>query len=164
MEEQKIFYYKFKPLNLWLIFNLIFLTGFIFALIKCPFLQYWWQMKVLLGTLLFSFLVWGWKYLAKHRLAIINNEGIKIDHCQILPWKDIQNAEEKIIRCGLRHYKVLILNPKAGINYHYNFLQKHNCNFTAFSIPLYNIIRPEDAKEICEIISQKVNLIKLPEV
>ena len=64
--------------------------------------------------------------------------------------------EEKEVRCWFRKYKVIVLNPKKNIDYQYNYLQKHNCGFGAFSIPLYGIVREEDIKEIRDILAKKV--------
>jgi len=44
-----------------------------------------------------------------------------------------------------------------------NFLQRHNGDFTPFSIPLYEIVSPEDAAELTEIIAEKVKLTRLPQ-
>lgn len=49
----------------------------------------------------------------------------------------------------------MTLVPKDGISYRYNFLQKHNGDFTPFAIPLYGLLSPEDEKEIAEIVAEK---------
>ena len=160
MTETKTFYYRFNPLNPWLILNLSLLIILTYGSIKCPCLLYWRQMQVLWGTLIFSSLAWGWKSLCKHRLAAINDENITIDRCRPLAWKDVKSAEEKTVRCGFRKYRIITLNPKEKINYRYNFLQKHNCGFGAFSLPLYDIVRPEDIAEITTLIEKKVPITK----
>lgn len=156
MKETKTFYYHFDPVNGWLILNAVLLIVMIYASIMCPCLAYWWQMQVLWAVVIFSILAWGWKYLLKHRLAVISDEEITIDSCRPLAWKDIEKAEEKTVRCGLRKCRIISLTPKKDIKYKYNFLQKHNCGFGAFSIPLYNIVNFKDAEEIKKIIAQKV--------
>ena len=45
-----------------------------------------------------------------------------------------------------------INKPKEGIDYKYNFLQKHNCDFTPFSIPLYDIMDTKDRDELVALI------------
>ena len=90
-------------------------------------------------------------------MAIVSDEGIKIDHCRILKWKDIESTEEKDVLCGFKHMPVLVLTPKKDIEYKYNFLQKHNSGFTAFSIPLYDIVAPNDRDELIELIKRRVN-------
>lgn len=143
--------------------NAALIITFAWGLTRCPCLLYWYQTQILLGVLLFSILAWGYKYILKHKMAVITDQDITIDHCNPLKWQDIASAEEKIVRCGLRKYKVIVLTPKDGIDYKYNFLQKHNCGFTAFSIPLYGIISDTDAAEISQIIADKIPLTKLPE-
>lgn len=159
MKEQKVFYYKFEPVNAWFVFNCVLLITLGYGSFRCPCLLYWPQMQILWGTAVFSWLVWGYKYLLKHKMAVVTEDSIAIDHCRPLPWKDIKNAEEKTVRCGFRKYRVIVLHPKDNIDYKYNFLQKHNCNFTAFSIPLYGILSKEDEEEMTQIVKQKVPMI-----
>ncbi len=158
MKEAKSFYYQFNPINVWLVFNAVMTIIFGYALFKCPCLFYWWQSWVLIGVLAFSIAMWTYKYAFRHRMALIDDKTIKIDHCQPLAWKDVEYAEEKIVRCGWKKYKIISLVAKKGINYKYNFLQRHNCEFGAFSVPMYGIISDKDAKEIKKIIADKVKL------
>lgn len=161
MLNEKKFYYKFKPLNVWLFLNLCFAL-FLFHCGWCfPSLLFWWQMQVLIGTCLFSWGLWIYKYLFSHLLAVIDDEKIKIDHCEPLYWTDVDKAEEKFVQCDFRKYPVIILVPKSGLKYQYNFLQKHNGKFTAFSLPLYPVISRKDAKKLETIVAQKVKLKKL---
>lgn len=162
MKEAKTFYYHFDKINAWFVFNMALLITLSYVSFKCYCLLYWWQTQVLWGVLVFSWLVWGYKYLVKHKLAVIDDKTITIDHCRPLAWKDIEYAEERLVRCGLRKLKVIVLVPRDGIKYQYNFLQKHNGEFTPFSIPLYEIVSKEDAAEISALIAKKVKLVKLP--
>ena len=155
MEKPQTFYYTFNPLNLWLIFNVVLLVVFAYALICCPDLFYWSQTKVLIATVAFSVLAWCWKYVLKHKMAIITDDYIKIDHSAPLYWRDIASADKQTVRCGLRKCEVIALNPKEGIDYKYNFLQRHN-PFPPFSIPLYGIVSNKDIEEITAIIKAKV--------
>jgi len=161
MMKAKEFYYTFNKINAWFIFNAALLIMLVYISFKCSCLLFWWQTQVLWGVALLSWLIWGYKYLLKHRVALIDDKTITIDHCRPLAWKDIKQAEERIVRCCFRKLKVIVLVPKEGIDYQYNFLQKHNGDFTAFSIPLYEIVSPEDAKAIKEIIARKVKLVEL---
>ena len=99
--------------------------------------------------------LWGYKHI-KHKAVVISDSSIKIDYCEPLAWKDIKKAEIKIVKMGNKDYKILSLTPKENIEYHYNWLQKHNCNFGAFAIPLYGILTPEDEKEITAIVQGKI--------
>jgi len=153
----KTFYYRFKPFNLWLIFNILLVIKAFYCIIKHPAILIYPQSYIILACILISILVWCYKYLFKHPLATVSDKGIKIDHCQILKWKDIESTEKKDVYCGFKHMPVLVLNPKKDIEYKYNFLQKHNSGFTAFSIPLYDIVAPEDRDELIELIKQHIN-------
>lgn len=133
--NEKIFYYRFNKLNAWLILNLALTITLVYWGVRCPCLLFWVQTQVLLGVCLLSWLAWGWKYVLKHKAVVVDDEGIKIDYCQKLPWKDIARTEEKDVRCCFRNCRVLTLVPKDGISYRYNFLQKHNGDFTPFAIP-----------------------------
>lgn len=162
MKKEKVFYYHFDKINAWFIFNMALLITLTYASVKCYCLLFWWQTQVLWSVLAYSWLTWGYKYLMKHQLAVINDKTITIDHCRPLAWKDIDRAEERIVRCGFRKLKVIVLLPREGLKYQYNFLQKHNGAFTPFSIPLYEIVSPEDADELAALIADKVKLVKLP--
>ena len=163
MKEAKTFYYHFDKINAWFVFNAALLITMLYVSVKCYCLLFWWQTQVLWGVTVFSWLVWSYKYLLPQRLAVVDDKTITIDHCRPLAWKDIKNAEEKIVRCGFRRLRIIVLHPKKGINYRYNFLQRHNGDFTPFSIPLYEIVSPEDAAELTEIIAEKVKLTRLPQ-
>ena len=156
MTDEKIYYYDFNKVNAWLVLNLALTITLGYWSVKCVCLLYWVQTQILIGVCVFSWLVWGWKYLLKHQAVVVDSEGIKIDYCQKLFWKDIARTEEKEVRCGLRRCKVLTLVPKEGIEYKYNFLQRHNGGFTPFAIPLYGLLSPEDEKEIVKIVTSKV--------
>lgn len=152
----KIYYYRFKRFNLWLLFNILFSVKMIYCIVKYPTVMTYPQSYVLIGCLFVSIAVWCYKYILVHPMAIVTHEGIKIDHCNILKWKDIEGTEEKIVYCGFQKMKVLILKPKQDIDYRYNFLQKHNCGFTPFSIPLYGILSKEDEKELVDLINNQI--------
>ena len=89
---------------------------------------------------------------------MITPESIKIDHCNPLNWKDIRFAEERIVHCMGMRRKVIVLVPVDNLDYKYNFLQKHNGEFTPFSIPLYGILSKDDEDKIRNIVAKKVPL------
>jgi len=119
---------------------------------------------VMLVTIFVSWGLWFYKHCMKQVLAVVTDESIKIDHCRPLLWSDVTSAEERLVPCGLRELKVIILNTREDMNYHYNFLQKHNGGFTPFSIPLYNVILKTDADAISQEIARRVPLTKLTDV
>ncbi len=153
--KEKIIYYSFQKVNFHFYINilltLIMLKCF---MCRCPFLCVS-QLNVWTLICACSWLLWYWLYVKKHIMAIITDEGIKIDHCEILRWKDIKSTEEKEVRCCFKRRKVIILNIKDNVKYHYNYLQKNN-PFTAFSIPLYGIVSDTDIKAIKDIFAKKI--------
>ncbi len=154
--EKQIFYYNFNKINAWLILNLALSITLIYWGIKCVCLLYWIQTQILIGLCVISWLGWIWKYILKHQAVEVDDEGIKLDLSDKLKWKDIKSIEEKEVRCCLKTYKVMILRPKENVEYHYNFLQKHNGEFTPFAVPLYGILSKEDERTIVEIIKHKI--------
>jgi len=157
---QKTFYYKFKKNYIWLILNVAALAGIIFCCIRHPSLTVWLETQTLVILLTVMLVLWIYKFVLRHPMAVIDDETIKIDHTNPLKWSDIASAEEKIVNCCGKK-RIISLIPKDNINYKYNFLQKHNGDFTPFSIPLYGIISPEDEEEITKIVARKVGLKRL---
>ncbi len=152
----KIYYYRFNRLNCWLIFNLLLIAKAVYCAVKYPVIFAYPQSYVILGCIFVSIAAWCFKYLLKHSVAYVTEDSIKIDHCNPLKWKDIESTYEKDVYCGFKKMPVLVLKPKDGIDYKYNFLQKHNCDFTPFSIPLYDIMDTKDRDELVALIKQKV--------
>ena len=156
----QVFYYRFKTNYVWLILTFL-LLWFVLSLVnKFPVIIYWWEFWGLLGSCVYSLALWAIKYLKKHKMAVIDDKYIKIDHCRPLPWRLVACAEFKTVRCGFRKLPIIAIRTKRPINYSYNPLQKlcSKSDFTAFSIALYALSQ-EDVRKICEIISQKTILI-----
>ena len=158
--QPKIFYYHFDWLNAWFILNAVLFVMLVYIGIYCPRLYFWPQTQVLFGVLVFSLLMWFYKCIVKHQMALVTDDFIKIDHTKPLYWRDVAYAEEREIFCCFKKRKILVLVPKEGIDYQYNFLQKHNGDFTPFSIPLYGILTPQDEQELVEIVHQKIKSAK----
>lgn len=154
----EIIYYHFKKNYTWLILNILALV----ALCSCLFCSlsyaFWWEFQILFGLLIFSLLLWIYKYALKQTMAIITDDTIKIDHTNPIAWNDIEIAEERIVNCCGKKRRVIVLIPKKDIDYKYNFLQKHNGEFTPFCLPLYGILTPEDEEKIFRIVAHKVGL------
>ena len=100
------------------------------------------------------------KYLKKHKMAVIDDKYIKIDHCRPLPWRLVACAEMKIARCCFKKLPIIAIKTKKPIRYSYNPLQRlcSKMDFTAFSIALY-ALKPSDVKKVTEIITQKTILL-----
>lgn len=153
----EIIYYRFKKNYPWLAFNVLFLIALISCACYCKALWYWLEMQVLLGVFSVYLLIWCYIHLCKHKMAVITDEYIKIDHTNPLKWTDIASYEERTVQCCGKK-RILALIPKEGIDYKYNYLQKHNGDFTPFSIPLYGILTPEDEEKVIKIVKDKVKL------
>ena len=86
----------------------------------------------------------------KPTLAIINKEGIKIDHNETLKWYDVELAEEKYTSYITRRPLIALhVTPDNLKKYRLTFMQvlcKNNV-FTPFSIPMY-AMHPKDAEAI----------------
>ena len=163
MSESKNFYYHFKPLNFWLLLNIILTIIIGCCLANFHSCRYMSQFYILAGLMIVSWGGWIFKHLFKQKLATITDEYIKIDHCQPLLWENVIDAEEKIVNCCFKQFKVIILNTVPNMKYKYNFLQKHNGEFTPFSLPLYEVISKEDAAALQEIVADKVKYTSLSE-
>ena len=59
MTETKTFYYRFNPINLWLILNAALLITLSYCCARCPCILYWPQTQVLWGVLIFSLAAWA---------------------------------------------------------------------------------------------------------
>lgn len=155
---QEIIYYHFKKNYVWLILNVLALALLGSCLFKSLSYACWWEFQVLFALLVFSLLIWVYKYAMKQPMAVITDETIKIDHTNPIAWKDIESAEERMVKCCGKERRVIVLLPKKNIDYKYNFLQKHNGDFTAFCLPLYGILTPEDEEKVFRIVADKVGL------
>lgn len=158
--EGRVFYYHFKTNWIWLVLTLLLFAFMLHCMICYPILIYWWQSWTLLGVCVYSFTLWAIKYLCHHKMAVIDDKRIKIDHCRPLPWRMVACAELKVIRCCFKKLPIIVLRPKRPLHYRFNLLQKLliHSDFTPFSIALY-ALTPNDAKRIASIIAQKTILI-----
>lgn len=158
--ESYVFYYHFKTNYVWLFLTLLLLGFIIGVLFRIPMLIYWWQSWGLLIACIYSLVLWCIKYKIKHKMVVVDDKYIKIDHCRPLPWRLVACAEIKTARCGFRKLPIIVIRTKKPINYSYNPLQKlcSRMDFTAFSIALY-VLTPDDIKKIKEIISRKTILL-----
>ena len=159
MTETKIFYYSFPKFNLHFALNFT-LTFMILCGARCyPRMFMWWPVIMFCVATGICWLFWILLYVVKHKMLVITDKSIKIDHCEPLPWKDIDHAEIRYVRYCLCKKPIIALIPKKKIKYNYNLLQKslikRGNGFPAFSIPLYEIVSPADAIEIYNIIADK---------
>jgi hypothetical protein len=97
----------------------------------------------------------------KPTLAVVNRDGIKIDHNELLKWQDVTVAEEKYTSyISRRPLIALHVEPEKLKQYHLTFMQvlcKGNV-FTPFSITMY-AMRPEAAENIRKVIKKYVKYV-----
>ena len=104
----KTYYYHFNKFDKTFVAMVLGLVILAWMGFQCPCS---WAIFILL------ILIWGYKNLMKQKAVVITDKSIKIDHCEPIAWDDIESAEEKIVRCGFKNRKVIILKPKKGIKY-----------------------------------------------
>ncbi len=155
---QETIYYHFKKNYIWLMLNVMALVLIASCLLKNLSYACWWEFQVLTSLFIFTLLIWIYKYAIKQPMAVITDETIKIDHSNPIAWKDIELAEERMVKCCGKERRVIVLLPKKGLDYKYSFLQKHNGEFTPFCLPLYGILTPEDEEKVFRIVAEKVGL------
>lgn len=147
--KQKIFYYHFKKINICLVAAILEIALICYVDVN-SFLM--WSIFVM------TMAVWGYKNLIKHPAVIITDKDIKIDYSRPIAWTDIKYATIKNVQLLSETKRVLALIPKENIHYHYSYLQKNNCDFGPFPIPLYGVLTAEDEKEIIRLIEQKIEI------
>ncbi len=154
--EKEVFYYHFRKLNFWLFFNFLLTALVVCCLARWPICIYWWKLQFLIGVIAVSFVLWFLMYVKKHRLAVFDNDGVALDHCVPLSWTDIVSARETKARCLFRKRPILVLQPKEGLEYPYNAMQKLSMksDFTAFSFPLY-AMSAQDKARLYEILKER---------
>lgn len=144
---KKTFYYKFNKIDNCFWAMVLAFIMLVYDKFSCP---------VSWVLFIICLLAWIYKNILKQACVTVTDNDIKIDHCTPLPWKDVKDFEIKDVSlCGGK-MKVLSLIPQKNIKYHYNWLQRNNCNFGAFPIPLYGILSKKDEDEIIKIVKSKV--------
>ena len=156
MHEQT-FYYNFKGNALLFILNTL-LTVFLICGFEFAFLSHDFALSGSAAILcMLVWIFWIWKNILPHKAVVIDDEGIRIDHCQKLKWKDIDYAEYKTVRCCFINRKIISLVPKADADIKLNLMQKGQNPFPPFSIPLYGILRKEDEEAIIKAVTSNLS-------
>lgn len=162
--KETIFYYDRRQL---IILSVLYamITVFIYMIAVCLlqacFYGSWLLLGLQIATEIIGLLALGSALFVTffpQKLAVVNKDGIKIDHNQLLKWHDIAVAEEKYTSyINRRPFMALHLKEGALEQYRLTFMQKlcKNNIFTPFSIPMY-AMRPEDAAHIREMIKKQV--------
>ena len=146
---QKKFYYTSSKFDIFLI-----IAG-IELILLCTICM---ENKLMWSAFIMTLIVWFCKHFLKKPAIVITDNDIKIDFSNPIAWSDIEDAEIKNVRLCGKNKKTLCLNPKQGISYKYSYLQKNNCCFGPFPIPLYGILSKEDEEEITKLVQEKITL------
>ena len=151
-ETQQTFYYSRRKLGIYLLFNLgllalaVLFTWSIFPDYKPVY-------YFALGTCSLSILSALFVFLIRLPLAVIDADGIKIDHNQPLKWTQIKSVESLTLKCFGLERPILRITPQKIDNYHMTLMQKiaGNSQFGSFSIPLY-AMNDDKAQKIAKLI------------
>jgi len=163
-QKETFFYYDRRQLivltAMYMLFS-IFVYIISDDLVRVNLYNNWFLLALLIATQIFTLLALAsvvFVTTVPQTLAIVNKEGITIDHNALLKWQDIEVAEEKYTSFLTRRpFIALHINKENLKKYKLTFMQKlcKNNIFTPFSIPMY-AMRPEDAAEIRNIIKRHV--------
>ncbi|MBR1373360.1 hypothetical protein IJ556_02790 [bacterium] len=162
-KEVTFYYDKRQQIVLLGLYSIISLLVYIISetIVSTGLYNNWFLLVVLIITQVLTLLALAaifYVVIMPPKLAVVNKEGIKIDHNQLLKWQDIALAEEKYTSyISRRPFMALHLKDGALAKYRLTLMQKL-CKkniFTAFSIPMY-AMRPQDAAAIRELIKKHV--------
>lgn len=159
-ETVQTFYYSRHKLGIYLLFNLGLLAlAILFTWSIFPDYQPVYYFALIACTLsIFSSL---FVFLVRMPLAVIDSNGIKIDHNQQLKWSQIKSVEPETFKQFGYDRAFLRITPQKIGNYKMSFMQKlvGNSQFGAFSIPLY-AMSDKNAKQIEKLI--RAHMAKRP--
>ncbi len=151
-KSAQVFYYSRRKMGFYLLFNLGLLAlAILFTWAIFPYYQPIYYFALITCTL--SILGSLFVFLVRLPLAVIDDEGIKIDHDQPLKWSQVKEVEHVEIHYFGAHRAILKITPKRLSNYRRNLMQviTMHSEFGAFSIPLY-AMSDKKAKQIEKLI------------
>lgn len=152
------FYYDHQQLQKLVLFNAIMLCLVIWAGNCCP--EYLGWISVAAVLCLISFSASLYVVIFPQRLALINEEGIKIDHNALLKWEDIDSAEQRRVSGCLKR-DIIFITPKEGVIYRPSLMQRisRRSPYGAFSIPLY-AMTADDREAITKALETYIKIKK----
>ena len=162
MSKPVIFYYSRRKLGLYLLLNLFLLAlAGLFTWLIFPnySLVYGYALIACILSLLASLIV----FVFPMKLAVLDDERIKIDHNEPLLWSQIKKIEKDgAVCCGVNR-AILRIVPQKLTNYHKSLMQKitDSSRFGMFSIPLY-AMDEKAAIKITRLIEERVTHDKIP--
>lgn len=151
-KSAQVFYYSRRKMGFYLLFNLGLLAlAILFTWAIFPYYQpiYYFALITCSLSILGSLFV----FLVRLPLAVIDEEGIKIDHDQPLKWSQVKEVEHVEIHYLGARRAILKITPKKLSNYRRNLMQviTMHSEFGAFSVPLY-AMSDNKAKQIEKLI------------
>jgi hypothetical protein len=163
-EEERRFYYDTR--KLWALAVAYGLMAVLFfEYIDCPCVKIFLNTSAGIIATVITALLWfgallGTFYVIRFKptLAVVNAQGIKIDHNPFLHWQDIDHAEYRLSSSVLKRPFIALIT-KEGVTFNLTFMQRlcqHN-RFTAFSLPLY-AMTPQSAIALQEIVQKHTPL------
>ena len=156
MSKSITFYYSRRKLGIYLLLNLVLLAlAGLFTWIIFPdySLVYGYALITCVISLLASLIV----FIFPMKLAVLNDESIKIDHNEPLLWSQIKTIEKEGVVCFGVDRSIIKLIPTKLSNYHKSLMQRitDSSRFGMFSIPLYAMDK-KSAQEITKLIEEHV--------
>jgi hypothetical protein len=162
-EEQRFYYDTCKLWALAVVYGLM--AVLFFEYIDCPCVKIFLNTSAGIIATVITALLWfgallGTFYVIRFKptLAVVNAQGIKIDHNPFLRWQDIDHAEYRLSSSVLKRPFIALIT-KEGVSFNLTFMQRlcqHN-RFTAFSLPLY-AMTPQSAIALQEIVQKHTPL------
>ncbi|MBQ9235566.1 MAG: hypothetical protein IJ184_03780 [Alphaproteobacteria bacterium] len=156
MTKPVVFYYSRRKLGLYLLANIVLLAlAGLFTWIIFPeySIVYGYALITCAISLLASLIV----FIFPMKLAVLDDEQIKIDHDEPISWSQIKDIEkEGVVCCGIDR-SIIRLVPYKLANYHKSLMQRltNSSRFGMFSIPLYAMDK-KSAAQITKMIEEHV--------
>lgn len=150
------FYYDNQKLQKLVFLNAVLLSLVILIGNHCP--EHMGYISIIAVLCLISFSASLYVVVFPQRLALIDEEGIKIDHNAKLKWEEIAKAEYKKVK-GCMKREIIVLSVKDGVKYRRSIMQhlsKHS-PYGEFSIPLYAMTE-DDKKAIKQELSKHIKI------
>ena len=157
MSQKQTFYYSRRKLGYYLLFNLgLMLLALLFTWSIFP--KYELVYNFALITCCISILSALLAFLIKFAAITITDEGIKIDHNNLLKWSQIKKIEKINMDEYLFAKEFLKITPQKINHYKMSFMQilNRHSRFGPFSVPLY-AMEEKDAKKVEKLIKEHIS-------
>ena len=157
MSQKQIFYYSRRKLGYYLLFNLgLMILALLFTWSIFP--KYEPVYYFALITCCISILSALFVFLIRFSVVTTTDEGIKIDHNNLLKWSQIKKIEKITMDEYLFAKEFLKITPQKINHYKMSFMQilNRHSRFGPFSVPLY-AMEEKDAKKVEKLIKERIS-------